>query len=287
MSKCAECLTALAGRPHGNAYIHVQEGEPFASLRTEEVARAVSELTGNGVMPHLFGNYQGAYPAAAKGRWRVPIEHGRWHIDGPGKFSLRDIRKGVWFVLFTDVESGRGPTVVLKGSHVMVARTLSKLGRLSKFEMKSFCEAVALVLDHTAVPLLGRAGDVYFAHPLLVHSPSNNMGDTPRWITNTGMKGESTVSLESDLSPIGRAIAPAVERTNFRTRLFMKISIALLVACRMARLLLGNWRRLWRNPQRVGRIRLAGFWIATWIARRIIRPWVPDHRSRLPGRYQA
>ncbi len=77
----------------------------------------------------------------------------------------------------------------------MVARALLKLGRVPGFEMKPFCETVALCLAHTAVPLLGRGGDVYFAHPLLVHNPSSNMSDTPQWITNTGMKGESTVSL--------------------------------------------------------------------------------------------
>ena len=164
----------------------------------------------------------------------------------------------------------------------MVARALLKLGRLSNFEMKSFCEAVALCLEHTALPLLGRAGDVYFAHPLLVHSSSSNLGDSPRWITNTGMKGESTVSLESDLSPIGRAIASAVERANFRTRLYMKILVAILVAFRLLRFLLEGWRRMWHKPQLVGHIRLPGFRIATWIARRIIRPGVLDHRSRFP-----
>lgn len=283
MSKCTEQLTALAGSSHKNAYILVQEGEPFASLHTEEVARVVSELTGNGVMPRLFGNYQCSYPAAVKDKWSVPIEHGRWHIDGLGDFSLRDMRKGIWFVLLSDVKPGGGPTVVLKGSHIMVARALSKLGRLSSFGMKSFCEAVALCLDRTAMPLLGRAGDVYFAHPLLIHSSSSNMGDIPRWITNTGMKGESTVSLESNLSPIGRAIAPAVEQTNWGTQFLMKIPVALLVVCRVVRLLLGHWRRPRGNPQSVSRIRLEGFRIATRITRRITRTWVLNHRRHFPG----
>lgn len=111
-------------------------------------------------------------------------------------------------VLYSDVSENDAPTVIYEGSHIDVARLLSKEGD----EGLSFME-IAGKLDELPkrkeVYATGKAGTVYLCHPFLVHAAQAHRGTVPKFMAQPPLllKGELSIS-ESDVYsyPIERAI---------------------------------------------------------------------------------
>ena len=93
------------------------------------------------------------------------------------------------------MEEEGGPTALLPGSHLQMARALAALRpapqpssepRLTVPNMFGLCAALAAARGCSApVRATGRAGDVYLLHPLLVHAATvSRAGAAPRAVLN-------------------------------------------------------------------------------------------------------
>lgn len=111
-------------------------------------------------------------------------------------------------VLYSDVSENDAPTVIYEGSHIDVARLLSKEGD----EGLSFMELAGRLDElpkRKEVYATGKAGTVYLCHPFLVHSAQSHRGSVPKFMAQPPLllKGELSIS-ESGVanSPVERAI---------------------------------------------------------------------------------
>jgi len=111
-------------------------------------------------------------------------------------------------VLYSDVNERDAPTVIYKGSHIDVARLLSKEGDsgLSFMELSGKLDELP---KREEVYATGKAGTVYLCHPFLVHSAQPHRGSTPKFMAQPPLLLRSDLSVfESDggFSPVEQAI---------------------------------------------------------------------------------
>ena len=187
--------------------------QPFGS---PAITSVIDDLLGEGNwrQPSSWGQILVTFPAE-KWSWnsllqgQVDVSDVPWHTDyrydtPPDRLSGVQI-----FCLLADLEIGGGGTMVVKGSHRVIRafvgkqapETLKKMKRARLALMKSdpwfqsASKAVTMprpepwlaeqrgAIDDVPVAvaeLTGRAGDVYFTHPWLLHSMSPNCNATPR-----------------------------------------------------------------------------------------------------------
>jgi hypothetical protein len=106
--------------------------------------------------------------------------------------------------LFSDCGADEAPTRVRVGSHLPMARQLSRHGEAGisltdlaaeGFENSASCD-IALAK--------GEAGTVWLLHPFTVHAAQAHRGTEPRFLAQPGLAPKEMAG--HDLSPVKRAI---------------------------------------------------------------------------------
>lgn len=191
--------------------------QPFQdSLNTAGLHSAFDQLVGQGkwIPCRSVGTFPVRFPAE-----KQPNDLGK-HVDAsfPGEdpnnyfeWRVNARSKGralLMLALYSDVSENDAPTVIYEGSHLDVARLLSREGD----QGLSFMELAGRLDDlpkRKAVHATGKAGTVYLCHPFLIHSAQPHRGRTPKFMAQPPLllKGELSI-LESatGFTPVERAI---------------------------------------------------------------------------------
>lgn len=165
---------------------------PCRSVGTFPV-RFPSKHQPNDLGKHVDASFPGDDPSNFL-TWRINVKS-----KGRGLLML---------ILFSDVSENDAPTIIYEGSHIDVARLLSKEGDKGL----SFVELAGKLADlpnRKEVYATGPAGTIYLCHPLLVHSAQAHMGSNPKFMAQPPLllKGELTISdSRSGYSPVEEAI---------------------------------------------------------------------------------
>jgi len=194
--------------------------KPFTdSINTQQLHQVFDQLVGKDkwIPCQSVGTFPVRFPSA-----RQPGDTGK-HVDAgfPGKdpgnfFEWRiNIRsKGralLMLILYSDVGNNDAPTVIYKGSHIDVARLLSKEGGpgLSFRELAGKLDGLP---HREEVYATGKAGTVYLCHPFLVHSAQPHRGSRPKFMAQPPLllRDELSLSDATGYAPVEQAIRLAL-----------------------------------------------------------------------------
>ena len=185
----------------------------FGAIGTDRVEAAVTELAPDRPPPPHddWGGPLVTFPTPAP--WHVPP--GGWHLDEPvrGAPGYRLLLK--WLAYLAPVAPGGGGTVVLAGSHRLVAAWaegappddpgrsptvrdavfgmdpwFSELRRREPDDRRDDLLRAGTVVGDVpvrVVELSGRPGDVVFLHPHVLHAAAPNTGHQPRLMVTGGL----------------------------------------------------------------------------------------------------
>lgn len=107
-----------------------------------------------------------------------------WHIDFPARSRLRL----KWLGYLEPVAAHGGGTVVLDGSHRLVAGVLDSLDPADPGRSATIRDLIPRD-PAKVVELTGDTGDVVFLHPHLFHAAAPNRGRAPRLMVTGGLAG--------------------------------------------------------------------------------------------------
>lgn len=155
---------------------------------------------------------------------RPPQDTGK-HVDAgfPGKdpdnfFEWRvNVRsKGralLMLILYSDVSDKDAPTVIYEGSHMDVARLLSKEGDagISFMELAGKLDELPIRREVNAT---GKAGTIYLCHPFLVHSAQPHRGSRPKFMAQPPLLPRSNFTItgsDEGYSPVEKAIRLGID----------------------------------------------------------------------------
>jgi hypothetical protein len=189
----------------------------FDAVATPPVHRAIESLAGPTTSADVvdWGGPLVTFPGP--GPWAVPP--GGWHLDHPVRGAPGSALRLKWLTFLDRVEPGGGATLVLSGSHHLIARWRADAdpgdpGRSAAVRAAIFGthpwfgvladRAAAAVADPArarqlddgvviggnlvrVVELTGEPGDVVFLHPLLLHAAAPNRGTRPRMMATGGL----------------------------------------------------------------------------------------------------
>lgn len=180
----------------------------FMPIGGGRTTAAIDELLGAGrwARPDHWGEFLVTFPAPGR-QWMVPT---LWHTDAAYTDPLTPLLGVMVFSFLNRVERHGGGTLVVSGSHRLVARFVANRPNLaeerSAVTRKAFYQShpwLAELLttddrpDRTErliagadidgirarlVELTGEAGDIVIAHPLLAHCVSPNCARQPRFM---------------------------------------------------------------------------------------------------------
>lgn len=184
---------------------------PFAPVATVTVSEAITSVLG----AHWHERAQWGQPLITfptPGPWTLP--HDGWHVDFPPQASspMAALRM---FAYLAPVPSRGGATLVIVGSHrlvdtgeVLKSRQIrQRLADRSRWfrdlwqpspdidRVPRFMDEGATVdgVEVRVVELTGQPGDLVLWHPALIHGPSPNCSDRPRFmLTHTVFPGPAT-----------------------------------------------------------------------------------------------
>ncbi|MEY2569259.1 MAG: hypothetical protein QOE35_3788 [Actinomycetota bacterium] len=162
--------------------------------------------------PNHWGEFLVTFPYPER-RWMVPP---LWHTDADYVDPLEPLRGLMVFSFLNDVAPRGGATLVVAGSHRLVARFASNRPGIAEEASAAsgkafyrshpwlqsllgsdddprsydhlFAEADIDGLPARVVELTAQAGDVVVAHPLLAHTVSPNCGAQPRFMRITRLR---------------------------------------------------------------------------------------------------
>jgi hypothetical protein len=143
-------------------------------------ARVLADLCGPGATIGMdgLGYMPIRFPRPSPGPWH-PVElhvdgnHFHHHVDSPEQALVA-------VELWTDIEPGGGGTAILPGSHVRVAQILFEHEPQGLDCVQLAQLARERCQDIPAIEACGRAGDVLFMHPHLLHGSSTNLSQRIR-----------------------------------------------------------------------------------------------------------
>lgn len=196
--------------------------QPFIdSINTQKLYTVFNQLVGKEkwIPCQSVGTFPVRFPSGQQ-----PNDTGK-HVDAsfPGndpnnflEWRVNVKSKGralLMLILYSDVSENDAPTVIYKGSHIDVARLLSKeddLG-LSFMELASKLDGLPKREEAYAT---GKAGTVYLCHPFLVHSAQPHRGITPKFMAQPPLLLRSELSISDsdvDHSLVEQAIRLALD----------------------------------------------------------------------------
>lgn len=221
----------------------------FRACDTERLSNSIEDLVGSGRwvgrgQPNRWGWWPVNFAKGADSEWDVPT--GGWHWDGIHfRHYVNSPDQGLLCLcIFSDVGVHGGGTVVVEGSHKVVARFLA--GRPEGVELGEGIQAVneghpwfrkltgkdpdginnridyfmhQPVVDADGIGLrvietTAEAGDVILCHPFLYHAAAQNLSGVPRFMCNrtTPLAEKLSIFAESDqgYSPLEISIRKAV-----------------------------------------------------------------------------
>ncbi len=193
----------------GQPMIHLQrnfKGAPFDQIMNPRLTQAIDELLGAGRW--RFDEGYGWWPILFPG-FPGP---GGWHIDGLARHRLAEPEKGLTTLfLFSDVGADDGGTPLVPGSHRTIARLLAAAepSGLSGAELSKLLPQA----PEPVVSVAGRAGDVAFLHPFLLHGFGPNTGGRIRFACNPLIRLVSPLNCrraDGAHSPVEEAVRRAV-----------------------------------------------------------------------------
>lgn len=147
----------------------------------------------------------------------APLELRDFHIDHPHSCSRFDsITNGVVvFALLSDVLPHGGATAILPESVPIVAKMIAARPDGPPVADLDWVANIAEKCSEK-VFCAGKAGDVFLAHPLMVHCATYNQSKTFRWLSNPMFILEEPMDpmrpKVQELSPVERVIARALGR---------------------------------------------------------------------------
>lgn len=180
-----------------NQLIGLDKWIPCGSVGTFPV-RFPSDKQPNDIGKHVDPSFPGNDPGNFF-EWRV-------NIKSKGRALLL-------LILYSDVSENDAPTLIYKGSHIDVAKLLSKKGDsgLSFMELANKLDELP---EREKVYATGKAGTVYLCHPFLVHSAQAHRGSTPKFMAQPPLllKAELSISGSDDgYTPVEQAIRLALD----------------------------------------------------------------------------
>lgn len=186
--------------------VHIPEvfySAPFDAVLNSSVKQAADQLTAEdraelhgfwGWWPLLFPGFEGP---------------GGWHVDGYFQHQLTSQEQGlVTLYLFSDIEPGDGSTALVPGSHLDIARILNAAEPAGS----SLDDLMAKLPDidpEQSVEVTGKAGDIAFLHPFLIHGFGANRGNKVRFACNPQYALKELMNLnrpDENYSPVEAAI---------------------------------------------------------------------------------
>jgi hypothetical protein len=194
---------------------------PFVeSLNTPALREAFDQLVGQGrwLPCQSVGTFPVRFPSA-----KTPQDTGK-HVDasfpGSDPYNYLEWRVNVqskgrallMLALYSDVGEDDAPTVIYEGSHLDVAKLLSKEDEagLSFMELAGRLEGLP---QRKALSATGKAGTVYLCHPFLVHSAQAHRGSVPKFMAQPPLLLKEEFSLsgtEGKNPPVVQAIRLAL-----------------------------------------------------------------------------
>jgi hypothetical protein len=193
--------------------------EPFrAAANTPALHAAFDELVGKGqwVPRESLGGFPIRFP--------LPDDPGDtgWHVDASyppdgSTDSYFDWRINVYskgrallmLFLFSDVGEDDAPTRIRVGSHLGVARILSRAGEQGLSMLQLSRAADGLTAGMPEATATGSAGTVYLCHPFLVHAAQPHRGVVPRFMAQPPLYPRAPFELtrsDGTWSPVEAAI---------------------------------------------------------------------------------
>lgn len=188
----------------------LRKQDAFAALGSPSVRDAIAEVVGPRE-PDDWGGTLVTFPEA--GTWAVP--HGGWHLDVPVRGAPGSTLVLKWLGYLEAVAPGAGGTVVLAGSHRLVAAwqrdapagdpgrspavrdavfALDPWFRVLTSDEAGPAREEALSagtsvhgVDVRVIELDGAAGDVVLLHPHLLHAAAPNHGSAARVMVTGGI----------------------------------------------------------------------------------------------------
>ncbi|QNF33652.1 phytanoyl-CoA dioxygenase family protein [Adhaeribacter swui] len=137
-----------------------------------------------------------------------PNNYFEWRVNVKSKG-----RALLMLILYSDVSENDAPTIIYKGSHLDMAKLLSKEGDLGLSFMELANKLDALP-QREEVYATGKAGTVYLCHPFLVHAAQPHKGSTPKFMAQPPLllRGELSISdSEVGYTPVEKAIRLALD----------------------------------------------------------------------------
>lgn len=156
------------------------------------------------------------YPSDPSAR-EVHPDAETWHIDNPSTaMTLQGLTNGlICVVLLSSIGPGMGATMLCPDSLAPVARLLVDHPEGYDFVAPDAGAQVTRCC-HEFVEATGEPGDVYFLHPLVMHTTAPNPSGTIRWMSNPLVRVRAPLELAPDdpvtRSPVEQAIIDALSR---------------------------------------------------------------------------
>ncbi|MEX1006556.1 MAG: phytanoyl-CoA dioxygenase family protein [Acidimicrobiia bacterium] len=168
--------------------VHLRYGfsdGPFASVMNDRLVDAFDDILGaeRWSFDEGYGWWPVLFPGFAAG---CAFDQLGWHVDGEGfHHTLRVPEKAmVSIFMFSDIERGDGGTAIFAGSHRRVARIIAE-AEPDGIDQAALTSELPLPLSAIeVVEITGRAGDVVFMHPFIVHASGANTGSHVRFACN-------------------------------------------------------------------------------------------------------
>ena len=177
----------------------------FDAIGSAALGGALDAIVGAGrwQRPRDWGQFLVNFPSG--GRWTVPSRV--WHTDFDFRGPADPPSGALVFSFLSDVPAGAGGTLVVAGSHRLIARFVAARPSAGREKMKvtrtTFLasepwlreltgpdsegrserlmqESLVAGVPLRVVELTGEAGDVMIGHPWLLHAGAPNCGAAPR-----------------------------------------------------------------------------------------------------------
>ena len=195
-----------------NGFNALDKSVAFEQVGSPAVCQMLDALLGcgNWQRPERWGSLLVTFPESRE-RWDVP--HASWHLDFPGASRLVEGLFSVRiFTCLAPLPHGGGGTVVLAGSHLLVEQLAHKTSeRLRSADarnalmrahpwVKALCSRdetadrierfmnLGTTVDGTelrVVEMTGEPGDIYLAHPRILHAHTTNCAAAPRIVLSS------------------------------------------------------------------------------------------------------